>query len=83
MAPLLGLSTVEAAILQGAELAKYVATTMFIGLWLCRILLAYITLSIFHCGLFGMFGAIYLDFGSRTILYYFKMHKGDWKQAAI
>ena len=76
---LVGVSFMQAGILKGAGAAKYVAFTMFIGLWVCRIFLSWTFINIFELGLLGVFIGITLDYGSRASLYYFKVRSGDWK----
>lgn len=83
LAPIFGLSCLEAGILKGAGAVQYVAATMFIALWVFRVGLVWIVLHVLHWGLGAVFVAVSLDFGTRAALYWLKIKKGDWKYIRV
>ena len=77
LAPVLGFSMVEAGILRGAGRVSYVTVTSFIALWICRVMVVWILLNIFNLDVSAVFIGIFLDFGSKALLYYLKIRKKD------
>ena len=77
LSPVLGFSLVEAGILRGAGRAAYVTMTSFVALWICRIAVVWILLNIFNLDVRAVFVGIFLDFGSRSLLYNFKIRNKD------
>jgi Na+-driven multidrug efflux pump len=77
LAPALSCSLVEAGILRGAGRAAYVTVSSFTALWLGRIIAVWVLLYWFGMQISAVFAGVFLDFGSRTFLYYLKIRKKD------
>ena len=56
---------------------------MFIALWVFRVGLVWIVINVLHLGLGAVLIAVSLDFGTRAVLYWLKIRKGDWKYIRV
>ncbi len=68
-----------AGALRGAGDTVYPLLASFIGIWVFRVLVAYIFVSIFKWGLVGAWIALVLDQYTRSAIVYIRYHSGKWK----
>lgn len=69
-------------ILRGAGDARYITITSCAGLWLARILPVYI-LANYVSGYVALTTGIVLDFATRSVLYHFRLRKGNWMHIKV
>ncbi len=74
--------TLACGILRGAGDARYITITGTIGLWLARIVPVMI-LSKYVSGYFVLTLGLVLDFATRSVLYHFRLRKGDWMHIKV
>lgn len=74
--------TLCCGILRGAGDARYITVTGTIGLWVARIVPVFI-LSNYVSGYFALTLGLVLDFATRSVLYHFRLRKGDWMHIKV
>lgn len=68
-----------AGALRGAGDTTYPLYASFLGIWVFRVVVAYVFVSIFHWGLVGAWVALVLDQYTRSAIVYFRFRSGEWK----
>jgi len=81
--PMLAILNVCSATLKASGDIMYVMVTSFVGLWSCRVLLSYSLDRWLHIGVFAIMIGIFFDFSIRSIMYLYRMNKGDWKYLKV
>jgi len=69
-----------AGVLRGAGDTMYPLYASIFGIWIFRVFIAYIFVSVFHWGLIGAWVALLLDQYTRAAVVYFRYHSGKWKK---
>lgn len=72
-----------AGALRGAGDTMYPLYASAVGIWLFRVVVAYIFVRIFHWGLVGAWVAFVMDQYTRSTVLYFRFRSGKWKQARL
>lgn len=70
-----------AGVLRGAGDTMYPLYASIFGIWIFRVVVAYVFVSIFHWGLIGAWAALVLDQYTRAAVVYFRYRSGKWKYA--
>ncbi len=70
-----------AGALRGAGDTMYPLYASTLGIWLFRVVVAYIFVRIFHWGLVGAWVAFVMDQYTRSAVIYLRFRSGKWKQA--
>lgn len=70
-----------AGALRGAGDTMYPLYASIFGIWIFRVFVAYIFVSVFHWGLIGAWVALALDQYTRAAVVYFRYRSGKWKYA--
>lgn len=81
--PFLGSLQVNASVLRAAGDIKYVMVTAIVGLWLSRVLTAYLLNLWFGWGVYGVMIGVAVDFCARSFMYGFRVKKGNWKNLKV
>ena len=68
-----------AGVLRGAGDTMYPLYASIFGIWIFRVVVAYIFVSIFHWGLVGAWVALVIDQYTRAAIVYFRYRSGKWK----
>lgn len=68
-----------AGALRGAGDTMFPLYASAFGIWIFRVLVAYIFVSVFHWGLIGAWAALVLDQYTRAAIVYFRYISGKWK----
>jgi putative MATE family efflux protein len=68
-----------AGALRGAGDTMYPLYASMFGIWIFRVVVAYIFVSIFHWGLIGAWVALVMDQYTRSGIVYFRYRSGKWK----
>ncbi|MDF2523488.1 MAG: efflux family protein [Clostridiales bacterium] len=79
----LGVMHINSATLRAAGDNKYVVVTALVGLWLLRILNAYLLHRFFGLGIYAVMIGISTDFCLRGLLYVFRVKAGKWKYLKV
>lgn len=69
-----------AGALRGAGDTVYPLISSLVGIWIFRVMLAYIFVNIFHWGLIGAWVCMSLDQYVRASIVYFRYRSGKWKR---
>jgi putative MATE family efflux protein len=72
-----------AGALRGAGDTMYPLYASFIGIWVFRVTVAYVFVSIFNWGLNGAWIALLLDQYTRSAVIYYRYRSGKWKTVRI
>jgi putative MATE family efflux protein len=72
-----------AGALRGAGDTMYPLYASFIGIWVFRVSIAYVFVSVFKWGLIGAWVALLLDQYTRSAVIYYRYRSGKWKYARI
>lgn len=67
-----------AGALRGAGDTMYPLYASIFGIWIFRVLVAYVFVNIFNWGLIGAWVALVLDQYTRAAIVYFRYHSGKW-----
>lgn len=70
-----------AGALRGAGDTMYPLYASALGIWVFRVVVAYIFVRIFHWGLAGAWVAFVMDQYTRSAVVYFRFRSGKWKHA--
>jgi putative MATE family efflux protein len=70
-----------AGALRGAGDTVYPLYASFVGIWVFRVVVAYIFVRIFNWGLIGAWVALVLDQYTRSAIVYLRFRSGKWKDA--
>jgi putative MATE family efflux protein len=70
-----------AGALRGAGDTVYPLYASFVGIWIFRVVVAYIFVNIFNWGLVGAWVALVLDQYTRSAIVYLRFRSGKWKYA--
>ncbi len=68
-----------AGVLRGAGDTMYPLYASIFGIWIFRVFVAYVFVSIFNWGLIGAWVALVLDQYTRAAIVYFRYRSGKWK----
>ena len=68
-----------AGVLRGAGDTIYPLYASIFGIWIFRVFIAYVFVSIFHWGLIGAWVALLFDQYTRAAIVYFRYRSGKWK----
>lgn len=68
-----------AGALRGAGDTMYPLYASIFGIWIFRVFVAYIFVTVFHWGLIGAWSALVLDQYTRAAIIYFRYRSGKWK----
>lgn len=77
--PFLAIDHVLGGSLRGAGDTKYPMITTFIGVWLLRLVFGYILGVVFDMGIRGVWIAMTIDLAIRSVLYFARYRKGNWR----
>ena len=77
--PFLAIDHVLGGSLRGAGDTKYPMITTFIGVWLLRLVFGYILGVAFNMGIRGVWIAMTIDLAIRSVLYFARYRKGNWR----
>lgn len=72
-----------AGALRGAGDTIYPLIASFSGIWIFRVIVAYVFVYIFHWGLIGAWVAMVLDQYTRSAIIYLRFISGKWKTANL
>jgi len=72
-----------AGVLRGAGDTLYPLYASIFGIWIFRVFVAYVFVSVFHWGLIGAWVALVFDQYTRAAVVYFRYRSGKWKYAKI
>ncbi|MDA8228209.1 MAG: MATE family efflux transporter [Desulfitobacterium hafniense] len=81
--PPLALVMVLSGALRGAGDTKTVLYITGAGIWLVRVIFAYVFTTVFNWGLVGAWYAMIIDLFVRSILYYWRFRQGKWKNIRV
>lgn len=70
-----------AGALRGAGDTMYPLYASALGIWIFRVVVAYIFVRVFHWGLIGAWVAFVMDQYTRSAVIHFRFRSGRWKQA--
>lgn len=68
-----------AGVLRGAGDTMFPLYSSAFGIWIFRVLVAYVFVNVFHWGLVGAWAALVLDQYTRAAIVYFRFVSGKWK----
>ncbi|MDF2519441.1 MAG: family efflux transporter [Clostridia bacterium] len=68
-----------AGALRGAGDTMYPLYASAFGIWIFRVAIAYVFVSVLHWGLVGAWVALVMDQYARAAIIYFRYHSGKWK----
>jgi len=72
-----------AGALRGAGDTMYPLYASAVGIWIFRVVIAYIFVHVFHWGLIGAWVALVMDQYTRSAIVYFRYRSGRWKYARV
>jgi Na+-driven multidrug efflux pump len=72
-----------AGALRGAGDTIFPLYASFVGIWVFRVVVAYIFVNIFNWGLIGAWMALLLDQYTRSAIVYLRFKSGKWKYARV
>lgn len=72
-----------AGALRGAGDTMYPLYASIFGIWIFRVVIAYIFVNIFHWGLISAWVALLLDQYTRASVVYFRYRSGNWKYVKL
>lgn len=72
-----------AGALRGAGDTVYPLIASALGIWIFRVVVAYIFVHVFHWGLIGAWVAFVLDQYTRSIVIFLRFRSGEWKYARV
>ena len=81
--PFLAVVVAISSALRGAGDIMYVMITSFVGIWGFRILMAVLLNSLFGLGIMSVWIALIFDFLIRSIMYFARFKRGNWKRIVI
>lgn len=69
--------------LRGAGDSKFTMVVSIISLWFFRVFLGYLLSITMKFGITGLWIAMYFDWITRGIIYYWRLRKGKWKEHVV
>lgn len=72
-----------AGILRGAGDTMYPLYASIAGVWVFRVIFAWLFVNVFHWGLMGAWVSILLDQYTRSAIVYLRFRSGKWKYLKI
>lgn len=80
--PVIAINVYSGALRAAGDI-KYVMVTSAVGLWLFRVVFAYIGINHFNLGLYAVMGGMTIDFIGRALMYHNRVKKGTWQYLSV